>query len=380
MSMHRIMFLYWGRRGLARFVLELSRAALRSSAVTPCISVSRQNEAFAAFARLGPSMLAVDTFRTSLGALAQAWRIPVLQRRLLKRLAEDRIQAVVDVMPHVWSPFIAAAIRRAGVCYVCVLHDHDPHPGDWAAPAMIMRHAAVSRADHVLTLSKFVADRLIEAGRMKPSKVSSLFFPDLSYGRSLQARKRPPGAPLRLLFFGRIMRYKGLDLFIEAIELLRMEGITVKVGVFGEGPVGANAERLSLIGAEVVNRWIAEAEIPPILERFDAVVASHIEASQSGVVGMALGAGLPVVATPVGGLVEQVVDGVTGIMAAAVNGRSLADAVKRLLDAEVYAAICENIVRTRDQRSMDRFVNECVGTVAGRLCRAPTAAVAAARP
>lgn len=378
--MHRIMFLYWGRRGFARFVLELSRAALRSSAVTPCISVSRQNEAFAAFERLGPSILAVDTFGTSLGPLTQAWRIPILQRRVLKRLEEDRIQAVVDVMPHVWSPFIAASIRRAGVRYVCVLHDYDPHPGDWAAPAMILRHAAVSRADHVLTLSNFVADRLIAAGRMPPSKVSSLFFPDLSYGRPLQTRKRLPDEPLRLLFFGRIMRYKGLDLFIEAVELLRMEGIAVKVGVFGEGPLGPNAERLSRIGAEVVNRWISEAEISPILERFDAVVASHREASQSGVVSMALGAGLPVVATPVGGLVEQVADGVTGIMAAAVNGRSFADAVKRLLNAEVYAAICENIVRTGDQRSMDRFINECVRTVAGRLCRAPTAAVAAARP
>jgi hypothetical protein len=52
--------------------------------------------------------------------------------------------------------------------------------------------------------------------------------------------------------------------------------------------------RLEGIKAEVINRWLDEDEIATILGRHDVLVAFHIEASQSGVVAAALGAGLPV--------------------------------------------------------------------------------------
>ena len=83
--------------------------------------------------------------------------------------------------------------------------------------------------------------------------------------------------------------------------------------------------------------------------------------SQSGVAATALGAGLPVVATPVGGLIEQIKDGQTGILAARADAPALAQAIKRLLlDPPLYRAICENIQQTGDERSMRRFVENCV--------------------
>jgi glycosyltransferase involved in cell wall biosynthesis len=176
-----------------------------------------------------------------------------------------------------------------------------------------------------------------------------------------------PGAPLRLLFLGRIMPYKGLSLFVDMVECLRRDGFAVEAGVAGEGALGSEAGRLAALRAEVINRWLSEDEIGALLSRYHAVVLSHTEASQSGVAAAAFGSGLPVIATPVGGLIEQVDDGRTGVLAEGVDGKSLARAAKRLvLDPALYSQLQANIAKSRQARSMAAFVEGCAAyAVAG---------------
>ena len=162
------------------------------------------------------------------------------------------------------------------------------------------------------------------------------------------------------------MAYKGLTLFLDAVDMLRGEGHDVQIGIFGEGALGTCAERLSTIGAEVINRWLSEAEIAAILPRFHAMVLSHTEASQSGIAATAFGAGLPVIATPVGGLVDQIAAEGAGGLATGVDAPALADAVRGLLlDRELYSEVCQRIAASRDRRSMARFVSESVSNAVG---------------
>ena len=153
------------------------------------------------------------------------------------------------------------------------------------------------------------------------------------------------------------MPYKGLGLFLDAVDLLCADNIAVEIGVFGEGALGTEAKRLESMGAEVGNHWLCEGEIAAVLARFHVVVLSYTEASQSGVAAMAFGAGLPVVATPVGGLKEQIRDGEIGVLARSMDAESLAEAIKSLLLVPGrYEAISRTIANTREQRSMARFV------------------------
>jgi glycosyltransferase involved in cell wall biosynthesis len=189
----------------------------------------------------------------------------------------------------------------------------------------------------------------------------SLFHPDLSFGGALSNRELIPDRPLRVLFFGRVMPYKGLSLLTEAVELCRRDGINVKLGVYGDGDLSNERNRLATLGADVENRWIDEAEIPAILARYDVVALSHIEASQSGVAATAFGNFMPVIGMPIGGLPEQVVDGRTGVLARRVAARSFADAIHRLAtDPALYARISSNLTATSQDRSMERFVAEIV--------------------
>jgi len=363
MNPARVMFVYWGRRGaLTQFTLEVGRAALANPDLAATISVSRQNEAFASYQEFGPALFAVDTFAKNAGAVLLGWRIAILRRRLYQRLLNDRAKAVVELMPHVWSPFVMPAAKAAGARYVTIVHDAVSHSGDRRSQAVRWAvDRAMSQADLIVTLGGTVARRIEALGKVPGDKLRNLFHPDLSYGAPSERTPPRPGEPLRLMFLGRIMRYKGLPLFLDAIDLLRREGLPVEVGVFGEGKLGASAARLADLGAEVINRWLSEAEMVSVLQRHHTVVLSHIEASQSGVAAAAFGAGVPVVATPVGGLIEQIRDGVNGILADRTDAPALAHAIKRLLlDAGLYRAICKRLATSKDERSMRRFVDDCV--------------------
>lgn len=360
----RVMLIYLGRRGLSRFSLDFVRAAQADESIAATIVVSRQNELFASFAELKNAHLAVSTYNTNAGALFQAWRVPIIRRCLEAAVAQQRPEIVIELMPHVWSSFIVPPIKAMGVRYVPIIHDAWSHPGDYrSASVAALAKRTLQQADRVVTLSGAVAGRIEASGAVPARLIIPLWHPDLDFGGQQSMEPPLPGCPLRLVFFGRIMAYKGLSLFLDMVDELRRRGLDVEVGVFGEGDLGANASRLSAMRAEVINRWLTEAEISTVLPRFHAMVLSHIESSQSGVAAAALGAGLPVIATPVGGIIEQVADGVTGLLAQRADSWALADAAEFLAsNPTMYRHIRQNIMATREDRSMARFVRECVNS------------------
>lgn len=358
----KLMLIYLGRRGFSRFALEMARSIVNELQLSPTLVVSRQNENHALFMECGSKTISVNTFRHNFGALLNAWRIPFIRCQLRALIDEVQPDIVLDLMPHVWSPFIFTRAFQTSARYIPIIHDYRPHTGDYrsASIAWLLKRT-VLRADTIFTLSGAVAGRLKADSSVAPGRVIPLFHPDLEFGGSRECQPPNLRGPLRLLFFGRIMRYKGLPIFLDMIDELRSRGILVEFGILGEGDLGASMPRLIAMKAEIVNRWLTEAEIGHNLPRFHAMVLSHIEASQSGVAAAALGAGLPVIATPVGGIVEQIIHRETGLIAKRADGAALADAAETLLfDRELYAHLCYRIRELRGERSMRRFAQYCL--------------------
>ena len=89
------------------------------------------------------------------------------------------------------------------------------------------------------------------------------------------------------------------------------------------------------------------------------MVLPYLEASQSGVIPAAFAAGRPVVVTPVDGLVEQVRDGVNGVVAGAATAEALADALRRLAADPALLATCTAGARDSvGDWTMDRFLGD----------------------
>jgi glycosyltransferase involved in cell wall biosynthesis len=350
----RTLFIYWGRRGsISEFVLELTKVA----GADAFFSISRQNELFAQISGSGACILPVDTFNRGFGAISNLFRLSKIRRQLLAAIENYRIDQVVVLMSHVWTPLIADSIRSTGARYTVVVHDATNHPGDSTAMVnrWLLRDAL--KADGVVTLSAYVKSALIARFPELADRTRVLFLPILrSSAASGQARS---ANPVGFLFFGRLLAYKGLPLFVEACELLRARNQSFRIAVAGEGNLGAFAGRLAALDAVVINRWLDYDEVAVLFGQYDCMVLSNIEASQSGVIALAHAFGMPVVATPLGGLAEQIKDHHSGLIASSVSATALADSMEQFgADAELRSKLAEGVAKAQQDYSMTRFFEE----------------------
>jgi glycosyltransferase involved in cell wall biosynthesis len=262
--------------------------------------------------------------------------------------------------------------------YAVIVHDAKPHPGDPTGLVYKWVLIDAGAADTVVTLGGFVRNELIRRGVASPERIKTVFMPDIVFPgarphTAAKVRRREAGPPLRVLYFGRMMQYKGLPLFVEAMERLIAGGVPVEISVCGEGHMDGMSMRLANLGAVVINRWLTDDEVGQLLACHDVVVLTHVEASQSGVISAAMGAGLPVVTTPAGGLAEQVRPRGIGLVSDSIDAQSVADCVGALaLDCSLYNAIVDRIGASATF-SMTQFLSELVAAMqpAGKAVRSP---------
>lgn len=140
-------------------------------------------------------------------------------------------------------------------------------------------------------------------------------------GVSLPDDVRPSEDPPHALFVGRLSEEKGILEFLEATDgMPRM--------IVGDGPL---RERVP----EAVG-FVPPAELGAYYERAAVVVCPSRREGYGVVAREAMAHGRPVVASAVGGLVDAVEDGVTGVLVPLRDPIALRDAIERLLtDAEL---------------------------------------------
>jgi len=354
--MPRVTFAYWGRRGLTPFVHGIAHACARDASLDWRLVLSRQNADLPRFAAFGDRVETVRTYERAVGALAAPWRLGDMRRTLAGALRAARIEHVVMLMPHLWSQALHDAARDAGAAYHTVLHDAARHPGDRTGLVSGLLLADAARADTVFCLSGAVAETLATSGRVDRGRIEVLFHPVTTAPDEVRAPPAP-GRPWKLLFLGRILPYKGLGGLVGAVEMLRAAGVPVSLTVMGEGRLGPLRPRLDALGADVVDRWLDDAEIDAALASHHLLVLPYVEASQSGPAALALGAGLPIIATPVGGLPEQIAWGRAGVLAQGTQASELAEAIARVVsDPPAYDGLVAGASDVARERSADRFL------------------------
>lgn len=213
---------------------------------------------------------------------------------------------------------------------VYVAHDPSPHPGDYAPLLQRTTQAALLRKSaRVVAPSNYAARRLMELGgargKLHVAPLSAVFEPR-------EPQPRPQG-PLRLLFAGRMIAYKGLDILAEALARVA-GGHDWRLTIAGAGPAldEATVRRFaSSQASSVANEWLSEGRLDALIADCDILLAPYRSATQSGVVAQALAQGKPCVVTPVGALAEQIGDGVGGWVAEAANASAFAAALEQAL-------------------------------------------------
>jgi glycosyltransferase involved in cell wall biosynthesis len=143
-----------------------------------------------------------------------------------------------------------------------------------------------------------------------------------------------------ILFFGYIRKYKGLQVLLEAVQLLPPSaGIrTLVVGEFYDDEEKYREQIRSLRIEDrvtVYSDYVPNEQVRQFFSAADVVVLPYLSATQSGIAQIAYNFDRPVIATDVGGLAEVVRDGVTGVVVPPNDPRAMADAILRFFSEQL---------------------------------------------
>lgn len=278
-----------------------------------------------------------------------------------------------DVLIAVWwhpffSPMYATLLRQVrrkspSTVRVALCHNVLPHETSRVDRALV--RAALGPVDGLVV---HAASQRDVADRLFPS-TPVLVTPHPTYAVDID---RPGGRATtdttNLLYFGLVRRYKGVDVLLRALPAVA-RARDVRLVVAGEfwDPVSdytALIDELS-IGGHVDLRpgYVPEADLMKLLGEADLVVAPYRAATQSGAVELAFGAGLPVVASRVGGLADQVEHGVNGLLVPPDDPEALASAVIEASRPTTLDELSRHARADESTRTWDGLVDDVEGFV-----------------
>jgi glycosyltransferase involved in cell wall biosynthesis len=219
----------------------------------------------------------------------------------------------------------------------------------------VVERVAARASHHVVAVSRAVADAVIAQG--VPSHKIRVFYNAVEIPRS--PARAVETQPPRGVMIANLIHYKGHRDLVEAMKLLDHPP---PIDCYGDGPERGTLERMiadaDLTGV-ITLRGLAPHAARSYLDAQFAVLASH-EEGMPGAVLEAMAAGLPVVATAVGGVTEVVRDGETGLLVPPRDPVRLSHAIERLAsDPDLRVRLGKNARREAGERfSWERCVRE----------------------
>jgi glycosyltransferase involved in cell wall biosynthesis len=303
---------------------------------------------FSALAAEGVTVIPLDPARVQ----GPAPRVVVELRSLMRRLRPDVVH-VTDVWPAAQVAARIAGIRRLFVTHhTPELVTNDNLAGrvlralGWAVRPRVIYTSETDRTNDARSLRTHVVYYGIDLDRFSNAR------PAFEFEGGVVGE------------VARLVPQKGLDVLIRAAPLVLERHADTHFVVAGEGPARLDLEQ-QITEAGLEDRFVLtghRTDVPELLASFDVfVLPSRFEGLCYAVI-EAQAAGLPVVATPVGGVRENVIEGETGILCAVDDPQSLAAGIIALLDRPDEARRMGGAGRRRalDRYARSRMVAETI--------------------
>ena len=316
-----------------------------------------------------------DRFDACIGEILDTPPMDACQALLLAGLVRER--GITHLHAHFGT--VSAAVARlaariAGITYSVTLHAKDIFHESVDDDELSAR---ISDAAAVVTVSDFNERYLRERYGDAAHTLVRIYN-----GIDLEAftPSRPDDRPPLVVGVGRLVEKKGFHHLVDAVALLRDRGRPIRLELVGGGAeeqaLRARVASLDLEDRVTFHGPLTQAETRERM-RSAAVLAAPcvvgVDGNRDGlptVILESLALGTPVVATPVTGIPEAVVDGRTGLLVSEGDTAALADALDRLVeDADLRCRLADqgrrHVEERFDARKNTRQLREVLGNLAG---------------
>lgn len=302
----------------------------------------------------------LSTPRFRLQELYHFITFPLLSFALFYRNRKKLPSILIQVMPSpmdywldIWSLLFKVRIYRA-------IHDFTPHPGElWPTRRAIKRR--IKLADELFVFSSYISQH-INRNDIKP--IHECVLPneiELIGGISneLVEKLSQMNQPL-ILFIGRIKKYKGLDFFLQTLN--EYPEFIGSILIAGEGYIRFEGQ----IDVHLWNYWLSEAEIDYLLSRSNIVIFPYLEASQSGMIPLAMQKNKVILATDVGSLKEQLLAYKNKVLIKSEDKESLVNGLKVSVQMAIENTHLPKNPKVLQDRSLGNQVINSLSNLTGR--------------
>lgn len=258
--------------------------------------------------------------------------------RAIRRAAAEELHSGGFHLVHAWGWLPAAAATaladRHGRPFVVTLQGRDLRRGRAFPGSSLLLAAALRPARVITAASSHLAD---EAARlMNIPRARFMVTPppllDIATATPLD------GIPHGVVFVGRLTKDKGVAILLDALSLLKKQGLPLDLTIVGDGPerVMLKAQALALGVPVVFTGHIAPEQIPDHIAGKRVCALPGTEAGSGRVIAEALAQGVPCVATKVGAHPEWLTEDGAGILVPPGDTIALAGALREVVQNDSY--------------------------------------------
>lgn len=305
----------------------------------------------------------VDTYTSKRNVISKSLKFLLFDRKKLKKwLLGENVSYIVNTFFHPWSNLISTIWENAERITFC----HDPVLHEGVNGIMkLMYPLFIKKGDYIVVLTKGYIDIVekkygIDKGRIHYCPHGRM---DL-YKRKVSAQRPcefPEYSKLRInfVFFGRIEKYKGLDVLGRAYKLVKEQYKNISLSIFGAGDIEPYRDFLREDDIRIINEYISDDQIGWIFQGDNIVlVLPYVTATQSGVIPIAFEFGIPIICSDLTGLKEQLDDGKAGLYCKAADEKDLAQKMECFLtNDKLYSLQRKMMMRLSDKIEWNRIID-----------------------
>lgn len=335
----KVLVNYTGRiGGISLYALEMTKGLIANGVEVSAI-ISSDNAYRHEWEKINlKKLVIINTYSNNITFIINSVAFWICKKNAIyQRLKEEKFDCIYEPGYSHWAEMVNSLFPN--VPRWITLHDPIAHSGESLINRLLetLWKKKIKKADKVIILSEVFKKYLIENLGVDDEKIRVIPHGVFDFYNSNSNKKIIKYRPekINFLFFGRIEDYKGIKNLLMVYGILeRKYENKVSLTLAGRGNIEKYKALFdNLRNVKIINRWIDDDEVCGLFQGENIVtVLPYLDATQSGVINIAMQNNSLIIASSTGGMVEQLGYGEYGILINPNNQYDLYAAMQDVVD------------------------------------------------